>query len=148
MSGDLQILLVVLFSVAAGVAALIYYLRTRGRSSQAQPVPSAPGFAIPVTPDSPDPGVEGDKAHSAVTPEQSEIGDDPGSENGGDKHAHMPAESSPPTASSKEALPSDVGAVSGDEIVVTEDLDKRAVSTTLRQPDSAFTVATPCWRRA
>ena len=24
----------------------------------------------------------------------------------------------------------------------------RAVSTTLRQPDSAFTVATPCWRRA
>ena len=25
---------------------------------------------------------------------------------------------------------------------------KRAVSTTLRQPDSAFTVATPCWRRA
>ena len=26
--------------------------------------------------------------------------------------------------------------------------DERAVSTTLRQPDSAFTVATPCWRRA
>ena len=25
---------------------------------------------------------------------------------------------------------------------------ERAVSTTLRQPDSAFTVATPCWRRA
>ena len=27
-------------------------------------------------------------------------------------------------------------------------LAARAVSTTLRQPDSAFTVATPCWRRA
>ena len=37
--------------------------------------------------------------------------------------------------------------------VQASDLDierylKRAVSTTLRQPDSAFTVATPCWRRA
>ena len=27
-------------------------------------------------------------------------------------------------------------------------LEERAVSTTLRQPDTAFTVATPCWRRA
>ena len=27
-------------------------------------------------------------------------------------------------------------------------VSERAVSTTLRQPDSAFTVATPCWRRA
>ena len=27
-------------------------------------------------------------------------------------------------------------------------VNRRAVSTTLRQPDSAFTVATPCWRRA
>ena len=124
MSGDLQILLVVLFSVAAGVAALIYYLRTRGRSSQAQSVPNAPGSAIPVTPDSPEPGVEDDKARSAATPEQSEIGDDHGSESRGDKHAHIPAESSPPTGSSEEAFPSDVGAVSGDEIVVTEDLDK------------------------
>ena len=124
MSGDLQILLVFLFATAAGVAALIYHLRTRGRSSQAQPVPSEPGSAIPVTPDSPEPGVKGDKARSAATTEQSEIGDDHGSESEGDKHAHMPAESSPPTASSEEALPSDVGAVSGDEIVVTEDLAK------------------------
>ena len=82
MSGDLQILLVVLFSVAAGVAALIYYIRTRGRSSQTQPIPSAPGSAIPVTPDSPEPSVEGDKARSAATPEQSKIGGDHGSESG------------------------------------------------------------------
>ncbi len=43
MSDDLQILLVVLLSLAVGAAALIYYLRTRRRSSHAEPAPSAPG---------------------------------------------------------------------------------------------------------
>ena len=128
MSGDLQILLVVLFATVAGaaaVAALIYRLWTRERSSQAQPVPSGPGFAIPVAPDSPEPGVKGDQTRSAATTEQSEIAeDDHGSESGGDQHAHIPAEPSPPPANTEEALASDVGAVSGYEIVVTEDLPK------------------------
>ena len=133
MSGDLQILLIVLFATAAGAAALIYHLRTRGRSSQAQPVPSEPGSAIPVTPDSPGPGVKGDKARSVATTEQSEIGDDHGSESGSDQHAHIPAEPSPPTASSEEALPSDVGAGSGGQIVVTGDLAK-AQAASAEQP--------------
>ncbi len=37
MSSDLQILLVVLLSVAVGAAALLYYLRTRGGPTQAKP---------------------------------------------------------------------------------------------------------------
>ncbi len=35
----------------------------------------------------------------------------------------------------------------GNDQAIAEGVE-RAVSTTLRQPDSAFTVATPCWRRA
>ena len=39
-------------------------------------------------------------------------------------------------------------AKAGATIIVGDLIEPRAVSTTLRQPDSAFTVATPCWRRA
>ena len=47
MSGGLQMLLVVLLSVAVGATALIYYLRTRGRSSRAQPAPSTQDSTTP-----------------------------------------------------------------------------------------------------
>ncbi len=124
MSGGSQIVLVVFCSLAAGVAVLVYYLWTRGRSSQARSVPSAPSSAIPVTPDSPKPRVDGDEPRSTATPEQSEVGDRHRSESRGDKCADNPVDSLLPAANGEDALRSEGNEVSGDELVVTEDLDK------------------------
>ena len=122
MTGDFRVLLVVLFSAAGGIAVLLYLLRARRHSSGEPHVPSPPVTSTSVSP-SPQPSVGSDTAHNAVTSRASGTHGNHGSESRAISMRATPAESSHSCSSGKEALRSDVGAISDNAFAAIQHLE-------------------------
>ena len=121
MSGDLQVFLVVLFVVVAGLA-FLYYRRIRDRPSDAYAAPSVPDTVISVAADSPQCKVEDNRTSSAPPHPQSEPGHDRESGRRGHRDARARATLPFPADGSEETLSSDVAGASGDDLVGGQDV--------------------------